>query len=191
MILNLITLATVKTQLGISDTTYDADITAMIPLVSNDVRRILNTNFDTYTLATITSRSAELSIGDVSFNQIDDSIYSPRFNMGQVIYSPAFAEDTYIQSYDPDTAIYTASNTASTAGAYLYPTLQISQWPAVSKMIFYKISKQSTTAATTEKLSAISYGNVSKTFADNEINKRFDYPQIFIDELGPAFVRVG
>ncbi len=48
MQLNLITLATVKTQLGIGDGTYDAEITAMIPIVSNDVRRILNTNYNDY-----------------------------------------------------------------------------------------------------------------------------------------------
>jgi hypothetical protein len=188
MILNLITLATVKTQLGISDTTYDASITAMIPIVSNDVRRILNCNFDDYTQTTITSGSAEIELSENSFNYNEPS---SRFMMGQVIYSPGVPADTYIQSFDPDTSIYTLSTSATAAGTYFYPTVMISQWPAISKMIFYKISKQTTGAATERLYNSIAYGNVRKDFADGEVNKKYDYPQTLINDLGTPFARVG
>ena len=38
MTLNLMSLATVKVYLGLAVTTYDASITAMLPIVSADVR---------------------------------------------------------------------------------------------------------------------------------------------------------
>ena len=58
-------------------------------------------------------------------------------------------------------------------------------------MIFYKIGKAVTGSATSQKLKSISYGNVSKSFAESEINKKFDYPQIYINELGTSFQKVG
>ena len=188
MQLNLITLATVKTQLGIGDTTYDSAITAMIPIVSNDVRRILNTNYDTYILATITNSSTDVTIGGDDFN---DYIQRPLFNMGQVISGTGIPDDTYFTNYDPDTATYTISQSATAAGTYFYPTIQISQWPAISKMIFYKVTKQSTDSATERLYSSITYGNVSKSFGDQQINSQYDYPQVILNDLGKPFARVG
>lgn len=190
MKLNLITLATVKAQLGIATSDYDTSITAMIPIVSNDIRRILNTNFDKEHIVTLTSGSNEFSYsgGAGSFN---DRVYKSVFNMGQVVYSPALPDDTYIQSYDPTTATFTLSASATADGTYLYETLNISQWPTIAKMIFYKLGKQSTDSATEQKLKSIAYGNVNKTFADSEINKIYDYPQVFIDDLGVPFAHIG
>ena len=179
MKLNLITLATVKAQLGLAAiTTYDTQITAMIPIVSNDVRRILNCNYSYHVVATITGGSAEVTM-------------KSGFNMGQVVYSASIPDDTYIAGYDYETGVYTLSANATASGTYLYPTIEIGMFPAISKMIFYKIGKAVTGSATSHKLNSISYGNVSKSFADSEINKKFDYPQIFIDELGTSFQKVG
>ena len=178
MNLNLITLATVKTQLGIATSDYDTDITNMIPIVSADIRKILNCQFDEYILITLTSGSA-------------DFISGLKIDMGQVMSGSGITDDTYIQSYDPTTQTYTMSANATAAGTYFYPTLNVSQWPTVSKMIFYKIGQKTTDAATKENLQAITYGNVSKTFSANEINKRFDYPQQFINDLGTPFAKTG
>ena len=176
MKLNLITLATVKTQLGISDTTYDADITAMIPIVSADIRRILNCQFDDYVTVTTTTDSTDFESGVL-------------FKMGQVISGTGITDDTYIESYDAATNTYTMNQAATADGTFFYPTVTIAQWPAISKMIFYKIGKQTTTSATGQQLHSISYGNVSKTFSENEINKQYDYPKIYLDDLGIPFVR--
>ena len=178
MILNLITLATVKTQLGLSDTTYDASITAMIPIVSNDVRRILNCKFDTFVEAVITDSSTTGYFGQ-------DLV------MGQGIYSSKIPLDSYITAYDPDTGIYTFSGTSTGATDYVYLALNIAQWSAVSKMIFYKIGKMSTDAASPESLKSARYGNVAKTFSDSEINKMYDYPQILINDLGRKYAVTG
>ena len=42
----MITLATIKTLLNITTTDYDAQLTLLIPMVENDVRRILNNQFN-------------------------------------------------------------------------------------------------------------------------------------------------
>lgn len=177
MKLDLITLATVKTQLGITDSTYDSDITAMIPIVSNDVRVIMNTNYDEYVLATVTSGSAVIS----SFKKLD---------LGQVVYSPAIPDDTYVKSYDPDTGLYTLSASATDDGYYIYITIQMRQWPAISSMIMYKIGNQTVSAATSKSLKAVKYGNVSKTFAEDEINTMYGYPNTYVLSLGIPYQRV-
>lgn len=174
MNLNLITLANVKNQLGLNKSTYDTQITAMLPIVSSDVRRILNCKFDIAKYVVLTNGSDEFTT--------DFSLA-----MGQVIDSPALPDDTYITAYDPNTSTYTMSAAATTDGTYFYPTILIAQWPAISKMIFYKISKQSTDSATQEKYQSITYGNVSKTFSGGEINSKYDYPQILLDDLGVPF----
>ena len=191
MILNLMTSATIKTQLGIAaiDTTYDAAITAMIPIVSNDIRRILNCNYDNYVYATLTNGSDEMVLNTGYYSVID--IPQEVYNMGQVVYSPALPADTYIESFDPISLVYTLSADATAAGTYIYPTLGIGQWPAVAKMIFYKIGKQTTSAATATTYKSVKYGNVSKTFSDSEINKKYDYPTVYLNELGAPYAKVG
>lgn len=176
MNLNLITLATVRTYLGITTTEYDLQITNMIPIVSSDVRRILNCNFNNYKYVVLTSGSSTFQ------SDLD-------FAMGQVIQSPVLPDETYITAFDPNTSTYTINQAATSDGTYFYPTIMIAQWPVISKMIFYKISKQSTDSATERIYQQITYGNVSKTFSMGEINKKYDYPQTLIDDLGTPFAR--
>lgn len=180
MILNLISLTTVKAQLGLSDTTHDADITAMIPIVSSDVRRILNNNFDRHINAVYTKDSDKIS-----------SMYCSDFQMGQVLYGVNIPDDTYIKAYDPITGVYTLSANATDDGSYLYPTLTIAQWGAVSKMIWYRISSLNTSSVNDMKTSSETYGPVSKTYAESEINKKWNYPQSIIDDLGTPYAKVG
>lgn len=179
MILNLITRDTVKTELGIIDSSLDADIDAMIPIVSNDVRNILNNRFDTYTGASFQSGSNEIYLVDGC----------PV--LGQVVYHPNLPLETYLQSYDPDTGKYTMSGTSTDQGSYVYPQLMIFQFAPVAKMIYYRIQERSVSKVEKEKLSSVTYGPVSKQFADGEINKQWNYPQTIIDELGPRYAKVG
>ncbi len=192
MILNLITLSTVKTQLGINSTTYDAQISAMIPVVSSDVRRILNCNFDIRYVAAFDSSAATIDFGVTSniFYNANYGVDLP-FAVGQVVYHPNIAEDTYLTAYAPTTGLYTLSNTPTDLGDYIYPTVTIAQWPVISKMVWYKISSQNTTSVNEEKLSSYTIGPVSKTYADSEINSKYNYPQTLIDDLGVPFAKVG
>ena len=189
--LNLITLANCKIQLGIptGNTLNDANITAMIPFVSSDVRRILNAPYDTYTPATFTAGSKLIYFGNYYFeatNQI-----RPKFDLGQVVYAPGIPADTYLQSFDPTTGNYTLSDTPTASGTYIYPTVRISMFPAISKMIWYKVSKMTTTDASSKSVQSESYGPVSITYSQKEINSQYNYPQILIDDLGTPYAKVG
>ena len=181
MNLNLLTLATIKTQLGLSVSTYDTQITAMIPIVSSDVRRILNNNFDYEMIAYYSDSADTISV-----------IYRHNpLTLGTVIQGDYIPDDTYITGYNPLTGSYDISATPTGDGTYIYPTISIAQWPTISKMIWFRISQLNTTSATAEKLTSVSYGPVSKSFADSEINRRWNYPQALIDDLGPAMTKVG
>lgn len=190
--LNLISKATVKTHLGIDNTDYDTQIEAMIPIVSSDVRRILNDGFDRYYLAIFKSGETDIDFGII--NQVfyeDGEYYPPKFELGQVVYHANLPADTYLSSINPVTGKYTLSAQATDDGDYVVPTIKISQWPAIAKMIWYRISRQTANSAGARKVSAESYGGVSKTYAQSELNSKYDYPQILIDDLGPAFAKVG
>ncbi len=191
MILNLITLATVKAQLGLTDGTYDSEITAMIPIVSSDVRRILNFDYDQYVSATFDETADTINFGiPVSYyaTPLPDSI--PPYTLGQVVYHPNIPQDTYLESYDPATNIYTLSDTPTDSGSYVYPSVQLSNFPTISKMIWYRITQLDTASASDETLKSYSIGPISKTYADSEINKQYNYPNVLIQDLGLPYASV-
>jgi hypothetical protein len=191
MKLNLLTRDTVKEELGLTDATYDTQIDSLIPRVSNDVRRILNYGFDDYFTASFDSGSNEIQISaNRSFGYSSTIASRLPFNMGQVVYHPNIPDDTYIISYDPDTSKYSLSANATDDGDYVYPTLQISQWSAVSKMIWYRISVTNTDDAEEIRLKSLKVGTYSETYADSEINQKYNYPQKLIDDLGPKYLTV-
>jgi hypothetical protein len=64
-------------------------------------------------------------------------------------------------------------------------------FPTIAKMVWYRISKMSTTDASAKGIQSESYGSVSITYSDSEINAKYNYPQILIDDLGVPFARVG
>ncbi len=179
MTLNLISLATVKTQLGLSGSDYEAELTALIPIVSSDLRRILNIGFDKYISATFSSASASINLGYNSFE------------LGQVVYHSNIPADTYLQSYNPITGLYTLSATPTGTGDYVYLGVKISQWPTIAKMLWYKYQKQNVNSALDKKTSSESFGPVSVSYTQNEINAQYDYPSKLIDDLGSPCVRVG
>jgi hypothetical protein len=191
MILNLISLSSVKTQLGIASgiSTYDASISALIPIVSSDIRRMLNNSFDDYVPAVITSGSTQLI---VSSNVYDiTGMAKPRFNLGQVVYNPYIPVDTYLSSCDPKTGYYTMSAAATGSDTYVIPSVELAQFPAISKMIWYRLSKQNTTTSISKGIQSETYGPISITYSAKEINRQYDYPQVLIDDLGIPFCRVG
>ena len=185
MKLNLISLETVKAELGLSVTTNDDAISAMIPKVSADVRRILNTNYDKEHYAYFDTETATISLGNYANN------LSTSWPMGQVLESVNLPDDTYITGGDVNTGVYTLSATPTDEGDYVYPTVNISQWSAISKMIWYRISKLATNDINDKAVASESFGKISKTYSASEVNKRWNYPQALIDDLGSPFVKVG
>ena len=186
MTLNLITLATVKTQLGITSSTYDAALTALIPVVSADVRRILNDRFDVYVPATLTAGSNTLTWALDGPNGSWSSGSRNMLMLGRVVDSPALPADTYIQAYDPTTGVHTLSASATSSATYLYPTVSISQWPAIAKMIWYRYTTQNTSSVDVKGVQSESFGPVSVSYTEKEINKQYNYPYVILADLGKA-----
>ena len=189
MTLNLLSLATVKTQLGITDTTYDTSITAMLPLVSTDVRQILCNEYDRYILCRFSTESNELkSSWDIDLHGKRRQDFT--FDLGTVVTHDYLPDDTYIESYDAVNHIYMLSATPTGTGDHCYPTIKISQWRTIAKMIYYRISKTSTDMPEKE-ITQKGMGPLSITFRNSAINHRWDYPQALIDDLGVPYQRIG
>ena len=188
MIINLITLATVKTYLGLSATTYDANLTAMIPIVSADVRRILNNQYEEYLVADFDTTATDM---EVSASTVY-GVKTPRLPLpiGTVVYNTNLPDDTYIAGYDSVLQVYTLSATPDDEGSSVYAHINISQWPTISKMAWYRSQKLSTSMPG-EKAIAKSMGPLSITYGADEINAKWDYPQALIDDLGTPYQRVG
>ncbi len=185
----LITLATVKDQLGLTDTAYDSRIEALIPIVSSDVRRILNTKYDTYLMASYTSGSDVLNTyyPGIGYKKLY-SRESVALDMGQVITGEYIPDDIYIIAQDPDTGDYTMSQPATGSGSYVYPTITIAMWPTISKMIWYKVTANA--QKIDPKVKSKSVAGLSVSFADSEIDNRYSYPVSLIEDLGIPFAEV-
>jgi len=178
MELNLISIETVKAQLDISTLDYDAKITALIPIVSADVRRILNNKYDR-------TFSAAYEIGESGL----ESLYG--IPMGTVVSGEGIPSDTYITQFDYSTLVYEMSANATISGTSINPTINISQWPTISKMIFYRMNNMTISNASQDNVISKSIGGVSVSYGNSQINKRWNYPQLLIDDLGIPFSEVG
>ena len=192
MTLNLISLATIKAQLGITASTYDSALTAIIPIVSADVRRILNNRFSKYYAAAFDSTSKNIDLSVYTYHRYDDGkgIGEPDIGAGTVVYNSNLPADTYLDSFDPITGLFTLSAPPTGTGDHVYPSVSIAQWPTISKMVWYRYSTQSVNDANVRCVASESFGPVSVSYSDSEINKQYNYPQTLINDLGKPFASV-
>jgi hypothetical protein len=192
MTLNLISLATVKTQLGITASTNDSALTALIPIVSADIRRILNNQFNRWYSCAFSSASKniDLSIYTTRYREEFSGIGESEINIGTVVTDTYLPADTYIDSFDPISGLFTLSATPTGSGTTIYPTINICQWPTIAKMIWYKFSQQNTTSASKRLVSSVSAGPVTTSYAQSEINQKYNYPQTLINDLGIPYARI-
>lgn len=188
MNINLISLSNIKTQLGITTSTGDAAITNMIPIVSADIRRILNTQFNEYLSCAVSVGSNQVLISDMICAYGNQATLS----VGTVIQSTAFAEDTYVTAYDPTTGYYTMSSVAIADATILYPTINICMQPTIAKMVYYKVSKQTTNGIAKERgISSEAYGPISLSYSKKDINNKWNYPSALISDLSTPYASVG
>ncbi len=201
--MNLITTDTLKTLLGITSTEYDSTFELMIPIVSADVRRILNNQFNETVDCDITSGSNVIeNIYDVNalydsfgnekrfakHDYLEDVKLNNGLDIGRVIVSDCFEDETYIVAYDEYNAKVTVSSEATADGDELITSVSIAQFPTIAKMVWYKISQMNSNAINSE-VSSKSMGSVSVTYATN-INKKWNYPQQLINDLGTPLAKV-
>ena len=179
MQIQLMTASLVKSLLGITSTEYDTKIATQLPLVSMDVRKYLNNNFQKKRVASYEIGGNTIQIG------------GPMLDMGTVLQGTGIPEDTFIQSYDVDSDTYTVSETFTDFDDWVYPTISINQWTPISRMVLYKVLKMSVSSVTEQDVTSRSIDATSWTFSHAEINKKYGYPQKLLDELGAKFARVG
>ena len=177
----MISLSKVKELLGINTTTYDTQITALLPVVKADVKRILNHNFHERVWATIVD-------GESDFVYAQRPLDNP-IEFGRVIEGIGIPDDTYITDYDSDEDVEYCNNSFNDSTDRIYTSISIAQWQAIAKMVWFRI--QGTSTKVKENLSAKSIGDVSVTFDTTRMNKLYGYPQSIIDDLGTPYQRVG
>lgn len=190
MKLNLITLQTVKAQLSITTTDNDSVLTALIPIVSADIRRILNNQYSRYFSAVVYKDKSQIYLPDYSYQWPE----LPSFlQIGTVIQHDNLPDDCYITGYDQTMNRFSLSAEPligdGVSGVYVYPTVNVSQWPTISKMIWYKLKQQSVDFDTQDIVSE-SIGGMSFSYANTEIDKRYDYPSKLIKDLGTPYARI-
>lgn len=201
--MNLITLGTVKTLLNIGTTDFDTQLNLMIPIVSSDVRRILNNQFNEKVDCDITEGS---NIIENIYNEnalynslpnirrfpnnryLDEVDLNNGLDIGRVVVSDSFPEETYITDYDAENARATVSNTATADAIQLITSVSIALFPTISKMIWFKINGMNSNAVGNE-IKSKSMGIVSITF-DTNINRKWNYPQNLINDLGTPLAKV-
>ena len=178
MKLNLVSVEQVKAFLGITVATYDDAINFMIPVVSSDVRRILNTQFN--------------KIYAASFDNTEDVVTSfAELDMGTILVSENLPEGTYITGKN-QSGQYTISETPTDEGDYINPTITIAQLQTIAKMIWYRIDNQNTNVGDDSRVASKSYGPVSISYnTSTEINTKWNYPQNLLNDLGVAYANVG
>ena len=177
----MISLSKVKEMLGLNVETYDTQITALLPIVKADVKRILNHNFHERIWATIVD-------GESDFVYAQRPLDNP-IEFGRVIEGLGIPEDTYITDYDSDEDVAYCNNSFNDSTDRIYTSISIAQWQAIAKMVWFRI--QGTSTKVKENLSAKSIGDVSVTFDTTRMNKLYGYPQSIIDDLGTPYQRVG
>ena len=176
----MVSVSKIKELLGITTNTYDTQITALLPIVKADVKRILNHNFHERIWATIVE-------GESDFVYAQRPLDNP-IEFGRVIEGIGIPDDTYIIDYDADADVAYCNNSFTADTDRIYTSISIAQWQAISKMIWFRI--QGTSTKVKENLSAKSIGDVSVTFDTTRMNKLYGYPQSIIDDLGTPFQRV-
>ncbi len=163
--LNLISLTKVKTLLGIEGTDFDNKLDEFIPIVSADVRRILNDPMDKTYRGKVYGK----------FLQTDKKL-----DLGRVVKSQQLPADTYVEGHSKFG--YVLSNNATDEDSEFVPTINISQWQAIARMVFYRVGNAKPVVAG-EKVQSKSIGPVSMTFSV-DVNRKWNYPQELIDDLG-------
>lgn len=181
----MISLAKVKELLGITGTTYDAQIALMLPLVESDVRRILNHHFREKVYCTYT-------FGSTTISGLTSLLYERNFDhpveIGRVIEGVGIPADTYVTDYDEETGEATISNATTDSGNYVRTSIQIGQWIPIAKMVWFKISKLNTDEDW-KRVASQTMGPVSISFVDT-IDARTGYPIDLIKDLGKGYQRV-
>ena len=192
----MIALATVKTLLNITTTDYDARLTLLLPMVENDVRRILNNQFNEKVDCKFESGSTTIS-SLWNLRSSETGSYYPNtpsrltnpIEIGRILQHPNIQEETYITAYDEENGIATISQATTGAGDYVITSITYGMLIPIAKMCGFKIGGMTTNVCGGE-LASKSMGMVSVSYVQH-IDKRWGYPMDILRDLGTPIQRVG
>ena len=190
----MITLETVKTLLGIVTTDDDAPINLLIPMVSNDVRRILNNSFNEKVYCTFKAGIKQVT----GLNPIGShpSTYGTRevklnnpLEIGRMLAHPNLPEETYITAWDYETGIAEISEDPISDGEYVITSITYGMLIPIAKMCGFKMGGMTTKVCDGE-LASKSMGTVSVSYVQHS-DQRWGYPLDILRDLGTPIQRVG
>ena len=199
----IITLAQVKTFLGISNTTYDAQITAMIPYVEAKVKQITrnnwnelifgNTTVDNPYILVYPAYNVDLGYQPYQFDErikdVLDSLIPGQQVTGTGVASGAYITDIYANgipgslTFEP--AIQMSDNcTATGTTVEIYLGFPIGYLDIVAKGVWFMIGGL-TTILPKNSLSGRSMGPLSVQYsaADNRLDGKSGMPMWFVKGL--------
>ena len=180
----MITLATVKTLLNITTNDYDARLTLLLPMVENDVRRILNNQFNERVDCEFESGSTTIS----NIWNLRPKLTNP-VEIGRVLEHPSIPEETYITAYDEENGIATISQATTGAGDYVITSITYGMLIPIAKMCGFKLNGMSRQVCDGE-IASKTIGPVSVSYV-HHIDKRWGYPMDILRDLGTPIQRVG
>ncbi|NLX75691.1 MAG: phage head-tail connector protein [Synergistaceae bacterium] len=180
----MITLATVKTLLNITTTDYDAQLTLLMPMVENDVRRILNNQFNEKVDCTFENGSTTIS----NIWNLRSKLTNP-VEIGRVLEHPSIPEETYITAYDEENGIATISQATTGEGDYVISSINYGMFIPIAKMAGFKLNGMSRQVCDGE-IASKTIGPVSVSYVQH-VDKRWGYPMDILRDLGTPIQRVG
>lgn len=179
----MISLATVKTFLGLNVTTYDAQITALIPIAEAKYREIAGFGFNSYFPYSYASGTTTLTLGTEFFsnNNVADVLYTLVF--GDIIEGTGIPAESYITAINKSNGTITISAQTTSGSDNFIISTNISYRPVMASMIWYMIGQQSTTAQSAKQVASKSVGPLSITYAPGEINTAYGLPHKIVNSI--------
>ena len=180
----IITLAQVKAQLGLTDTTYDTQISAKIPIIDAKVKAICQNEFNQQFYAT-TKTGSNLITGLIT-QPIKD------LSTGQIITGDGIPDGAYItdiyKGYSTTElstpSIRLSEAATATATVYIYAGFNIAYHDVVSKGIWWMIDGTSTKINDTAfKSRSVGPLSISRSDKDNKIDGKSGMPAWFVKAL--------
>ena len=192
----MLKLDTIKTLLNITTTDYDAQLTLLMPMVENDVRRILNNQFNEKVDCTFENGSTTISnlwnlrsSQTGRYFQYTSSKLTNPVEIGRILQHPNIPEETYITAYDEENGIATISQATTGDGDYVISSINYGMFIPIAKMAGFKLNGMSRQVCDGE-IASKTIGPVSVSYVQH-IDKRWGYPMDILRDLGTPIQRVG
>lgn len=183
----MITLATVKTLLNITTTDYDAQLTLLLPMVENDVRRILNNQFNEKVDCEFENGSTTIAnLWNLRSSQTE--LTNP-VEIGRILQHPNIPDETYITAYDEKSGVATISQATTGEGTYVISSINYGMLIPIAKMAGFKLNGMTKQVCDGE-IASKTIGPVSVSYVQH-VDKKWGYPMDILRDLGTPIQRVG